>query len=301
MRTRAEMKAVAKENFRRCTGVFVAAAAILLAISLVYSVPNYINEIRNLTGGTSTSSLLGNDESTFNQPYSAQDYAQAQAQLRQAVSRAGSSMLVSLFSLVAAVFLMIIQVGMRHIAIITIAGGVPDFIDLFTPFKRFGRWLGFMLMMGLRIFLWSLLLIIPGIIAALRYSQAIYLMLEDPEMGINEALKKSAKLMQGYKGTYFVLGLSFILWNMLAGITGGLANLYVAPYMELTYVQFYYDLRREHPVEGLPPTMAFAVAAPVAPFAPAAPVSPAPPLSPQAPTPPQPPVPPAPPAPPVQS
>jgi len=301
------MKTVARENFRRCTGVFVAAAAILIVLGGGYGGITASNNVRNLYTENhqnltvQTTGLSAQQTADLNQFVN--QFAQSGALTATA---AVISLIVSLVALALAIVEMILQIGFSHMALITSAGGTPKFGDFFVPFKRFGRWFGFSLMMGLRIFLWMLLFFIPGIIAIYRYSAATYLMLEDPNMGINESLRKSGELMRGYKGKLFVLDLSFILWILLTAITFGLVGLYLRPYTELTRVQFYYDLRREHPVEGLPPTMAFAAAtpqpvAPVPPIAsqpvpPAPPVPPVPPAQPAAPVPPVPPTQPTPPA-----
>jgi len=152
---------------------------------------------------------------------------------------------------------MALQVGLSQVALMVSAGASLTIKDYFASLKHFGRWLGLYLMMFIRIYLWAILLVIPGLIAAYRYRQAVYLMLEDPELGINRALKLSGELMRGYKWRLFVLDLSFILWLMVSTVIVSffaldLLGTYLMPYRELTRVQFYRDLRVEHPIEGLP-------------------------------------------------
>lgn len=96
--------------------------------------------------------------------------------------------------------------------------------DVFLGFERFGKALGLMVFMSLFIFLWSLLFIIPGIIAAIRYSQAFFVLADDPEKGIRECMNESKMMMKGNKAKYFLLGLSFIGWALLAGIPGGIVS-----------------------------------------------------------------------------
>ena len=298
MRTRAEMKTAAKENFRRCTGVFVAAAAILIVLGGIYGGTSSSNSMRNLNSLKNSNNLTVQSSGLSSQDTAALNQFADQFVNSGAVTVTAAivAMIVSLVGLAAAFAVAILQIGFSHMALIASAGGIPKFGDFFTPFKRFGRWLGFSLIMGLRVLAWSLLFVIPGIIAAYRYSAATYLMLEDPNMKINESLRKSGELMRGYKWKLFVLNFSFFWWLVLTGITFGWVGLYVRPYMELTKVQFYYDLRREHSVEGLPPTMAFAVPMPPQPAAPMPPQPPAPPIPVAPPAPPAPPIPPAPPA-----
>lgn len=92
---------------------------------------------------------------------------------------------------------------------------------------------------GLFTWLWSLLLIIPGIVKAYSYRLAIYIKAENKEMGALEAIKKSKALMDGHKLEWFVLDLSFIGWALLVGVTFGIAAIWVTPYMEVTYANAY--------------------------------------------------------------
>ncbi|MCL2871276.1 MAG: DUF975 family protein [Coriobacteriia bacterium] len=87
-----------------------------------------------------------------------------------------------------------------------------------------------------------MLFIIPGIVAALSYSQAKYLMLKDPAVTPWDAIDESVELMRDYRMDYFILNLSFIFWWMLVIISFGLASLYVRPYVELTMAAFHREL-----------------------------------------------------------
>lgn len=87
---------------------------------------------------------------------------------------------------------------------------------VFSGFGHFFKAFGLYFMMSLFISLWSLLLIVPGIIASLRYSQAFYILADDPTKGVMQCLRESKALMKGNKGKIFCLGLSFIPWILLA-------------------------------------------------------------------------------------
>ncbi len=112
--------------------------------------------------------------------------------------------------------------------------GVGTLFDLFAWFFRF-LWLN--ILIGIFIFLWSLLLVIPGIIAAYRYSMAIFIFLDDPEKGALQCIGESKAMTQGYKGQIFVLDLSFIGWALLSVIP--LVNIFTAPYMMVTRANYY--------------------------------------------------------------
>ena len=126
-----------------------------------------------------------------------------------------------------------------------IRGQQPDIDALFEGFNSFGATLGLYLWSTLWVVLWSLLLIIPGIIKAYSYSMAFYIMADNPQVGIRNALKMSMDLTNGYKGKLFVLGLSFIGWAILATFTCGIGFLWLIPYMQMTYANFYNELKTE--------------------------------------------------------
>ena len=86
---------------------------------------------------------------------------------------------------------------------------------------RMGIWpkaLWLYVQMGVRIFLWSLLLVVPGVLAAIRYSMAPYFMAQDPSISASEAIEKSKHAMKEMKLAYFSLIISFIGWSLLANV-----------------------------------------------------------------------------------
>ncbi len=113
--------------------------------------------------------------------------------------------------------------------------------NLFDGFAQFWRVIALYLLEWVFIFLWSLLLIVPGIIAMYRYRLAIYLLLEHPEMRVMDCIRESKRLMSGRKGELFVLDLSFIGWSLLEliPIVGMAVSVYVTPYRGVTLAGFY--------------------------------------------------------------
>lgn len=113
--------------------------------------------------------------------------------------------------------------------------------NLFDGFGQFLRIFGLYFMEGVFIFLWALLFVFPGIVAAYRYRLAIYLLLEHREMGIMDCIRESKRLMSGRKLELFVMDLSFLGWYLLAVIpfVGLVVNIYVTPYVETTRAGFY--------------------------------------------------------------
>ena len=93
--------------------------------------------------------------------------------------------------------------------------------------------------MALFIFLWSLLFVIPGIVAGYRYAMAPFIMAENPNIGAFEAIAMSKEMMRGHKGELFYLHLTFIGWKLLALFTFGIGNLFIAPYIATSEAAFY--------------------------------------------------------------
>ena len=130
------------------------------------------------------------------------------------------------------------------------AGKKPEAKDAFTGFDDFWTAFKTTFLVGLYTFLWSLLFVIPGIIKAFSYSQAMYIVAENKGIGAREAISQSKAMMDGHKAELFVLGLSFIGWFLLVGITFGIAAIWVVPYMQTTLVNFYNNLKPAE-VEGV--------------------------------------------------
>ena len=92
------------------------------------------------------------------------------------------------------------------------------FVDAFGGFRRPLGMLWLTVLMALRIFLWTLLLVIPGIIAAFRYALAWYVKAENPEMGANACLRRSGEIMKGRKWSLLLFSLSYFWWVVLAAL-----------------------------------------------------------------------------------
>lgn len=107
-----------------------------------------------------------------------------------------------------------------------------QFIDLFYGFKQLVSSFLTYLLFILFILLWTLLLIIPGIIASLRYAMTFYILNDEPDIKPLQAIKRSSEMMKGHKWDFFKLHLSFIGWYLLA-IIGGLITIGLLPGVDL--------------------------------------------------------------------
>jgi uncharacterized membrane protein len=125
-----------------------------------------------------------------------------------------------------------------------------DVRTLFDGFAHTAKLIGLQIMIGIFVFLWSLLLVVPGIIATFRYSMAAWILADDPSKGIMQCIRESKEMMRSHKGELFVLNLSFIGWmfvgsfvSMLLGMFIGamvpIFSIWLLPYMQLTTAGFY--------------------------------------------------------------
>lgn len=97
-------------------------------------------------------------------------------------------------------------------------------------------------MKGLYVFLWTLLLIVPGIIASYSYAMTGYIMAEHPEMRYDEILEASKAMMHGNRWRLFCLQFSFIGWGILSALTFGIGALWLTPYRQAATAAFYREV-----------------------------------------------------------
>lgn len=102
-----------------------------------------------------------------------------------------------------------------------------------------------MFLMLLKVFLWMLLLFIPGLIMSYAYAMTPYILEDYPEIDAWDASTRSRKMMKGHKFDLFCLQLRFIGWILLGVLTCGIGLLWVIPYMTAAETAFYNDLKAE--------------------------------------------------------
>ena len=121
--------------------------------------------------------------------------------------------------------------------------------DIMYLFKEFNnRVLITMVLTTLYTWLWSLLLIIPGIIKSYSYAMTPFILEDDDEeVSGNEAIEKSMRMMDGHKWELFCLDFSFIGWILLAILTLGIGCLWLYPYINTARAAFYEELKAQQP------------------------------------------------------
>lgn len=114
--------------------------------------------------------------------------------------------------------------------------------DIFEGFRDFSRAAVAGLLIMLYVFLWMLLLIIPGIIAAMAYSQTFFILADNKNISASDAMRMSKEMMEGHKWELFFLLLSFIGWAILCAFTFGIGYLFLAPYVSMSRAVYYRTL-----------------------------------------------------------
>lgn len=125
-------------------------------------------------------------------------------------------------------------------------GEVVRIENLFDGFKDYARVFLTNLLQSIYIVLWTLLLIVPGIIKSISYSQTFFVLKDNPELKNNAAIERSMAMMEGHKMEYFCLILSFIGWLLLGILTLGIGLLWVNPYIATATAHFYEYVKEDY-------------------------------------------------------
>lgn len=240
MFTASEFRRIARDKLR---GHWGRSVLVTFIVSLICGMSGIYNLIRDL--GHMDYDLL------FSGNYS--DFLAGYTSVETAGSVFGTLMSLAL-SIAVILFSGALALGHCKYYIDLVAENRQDEVSvIFSRFDIFLKAMGLNLFMALFIWLWSLLFIVPGIIAAYRYCLAPYLMAENPNLGIREAVNMSKELMAGNKWRLFCLHLSFIGWGILSALTCGIGDLWLNPYIYAANAAFYVDLTgRNIPMAGEP-------------------------------------------------
>lgn len=210
--SRAKIKQAAKQSLKGNWGKAIGAYVVVTLISVAFSFPTIVTSIQMVMAELMDLVYIGN------------------------IAMGGLSFLAS----IAALFIMpALQLGLIAFFLKIARDQNAQVGDVFSRFSQLLKCVGLNIMIGLKVFLWSLLFVIPGIIAAYRYSMAFYILADNPDMGVMECIDRSSELMRGHKLDLFILELSFIGWELLCGLTFGIGILWLAPYMSVTTCNFY--------------------------------------------------------------
>lgn len=167
-----------------------------------------------------------------------------------------SGLLPVVLGVVSVVFVLALAVGIAYAVLGSIVGvgysrynltllqreREPETNELFAYFKHWKAIAVTGLLRGLYIFLWSLLLVIPGIIASYNYAMVPYILTENPELPASEALERSKAMMLGNRWRLFCLQCSFLGWGLLNILTLGIGSLWLIPYTKAAEADFFREI-----------------------------------------------------------
>lgn len=140
----------------------------------------------------------------------------------------------------------IISAGYAKFNIDLVNNENPSIVTLFKYFKHWKRLVYTNFLVFIKVFLWMLLFIIPGIIASYRYAMVPYILAENPNLQANEVLDLSSKMMKGNKWRLFCLQLSFIGWGLLALLTLGIGFIFLTPWQVASQACFYKEISEDY-------------------------------------------------------
>lgn len=222
MYTRAELKQNAKNALKGKWGSAILATVIFLAIILIAS---FVLSVIQMIIGVASLFLVKSFEA----------------------STLVSSVMSLLTSIIQIVIVAPLTVGLYSYFLKITEENKPELDMIFNGFKNsFGNSIIMSVLVSIYTFLWSLLLIVPGIIKAYSYSMAFYIMAENPNISAGDAIKESMRIMNGHKMELFFLQLSFIGWGVLACCTCFVGFLWLVPYMNKTTANFYQSIKQDN-------------------------------------------------------
>ena len=115
--------------------------------------------------------------------------------------------------------------------------------QIVAGFKYFFKALFLYLLFNISVLIGIILLIIPGVVLFLMFSQIFYITAENPQIGVIDAFKKSASLMKNKKLQYFGLFLKYMLFFILGVFTLGIWWLWLIPQAYVSFAIFYKELQ----------------------------------------------------------
>lgn len=136
----------------------------------------------------------------------------------------------------------IISVGYARFNLDLADRGNPAFETLFGYFSYWKTAAVSKLLQSVYVLLWSLLFIIPGILAAYSYAMTEFILAENPDLTASEAIAQSKEIMHGNRWRLFCLHFSFIGWDILSSLTLGIGNLWLRPYKQAANAAFYREI-----------------------------------------------------------
>lgn len=236
MKFAADFRAMARDALRGKWGIAVAAGLIAMLLGGVSS------------GGPEIKVNIVNSNVNFQLGYAGQPLFSTGGDAQPGII---ALLMGSIFYLILAFLVLVIvffilgsvvEVGYDRLNLDLMDGQSPALSQLFSYFPYWKTMLAARFLRSLLVFLWSLLLVIPGIVASFSYAMTGYLLAEFPDMTASEAISRSKELMAGNRWRLFCLRFSFIGWDILCLFTLGIGNLWLLPYRNAAEAAFYREI-----------------------------------------------------------
>lgn len=172
----------------------------------------------------------------------------------------GESGIISTFlSILTSLMGLVLNAGFILYCMAIRRGERAEFLTIFDGFSFVGKIISLNIIMFAFVFFWSMLFVIPGIIASYRYRFALLNLCENPEISVMEALSLSKRQTFGYKGQLFMLDLSYFGWNLLCSLP---ALFYNSSFYYETFQQTASQIVNASPIAAMPLDTVAAIALP---------------------------------------
>lgn len=165
-----------------------------------------------------------------------------------------NELLYLIVNIISMIITAIIDIGLVNYMVNLITDQERSYELLFSKFKYWKNIAITYFWQLIKVFLWTLVFIIPGIIKSYAYSLVPYILNDNPEIDPKEAIALSEAMMQGHKGELFLLQLSFIGWSILGAFTLGILYLWLIPYMQTAMTKFLYEIKTNYENANKKPT-----------------------------------------------
>ena len=140
----------------------------------------------------------------------------------------------------------VINLGIYRVYLNNIDGIAPKFKNMFSGIADWWKAIKVYFLMNFFTLLWSLLLVVPGIIKHLSYSMAPYVLAENKELSARECMNRSKAITKGKLKELLLFDLSFVGWHLLAVLTLGIGYIWIKPYVSAAFANHYRELVEDY-------------------------------------------------------
>ena len=248
MKNRAEIKREARQLLRSGKPSPILAGAVLMLVSQLFSL---LSSFFTLPSAVSPDMLL----ELYTNAIAVGDIDAAMSILQSALPQ--FSALGLFLNVLGGLVIAVLTAGFYLFCMKLRRGQQTTLHTMLDGFGKAGQVIWCQILLSVKVALWSLLFVVPGIIAAYRYRFAIYNLMSEDDLTAGQAIRLSCRQTQGMKGDLFLLDLSFLGWAILSSLTWGILNLWLTPYMVMADLAYFEEAQlrmgRTIPSGNVPP------------------------------------------------